>query len=67
MTKFSISTPKNYTKNGEQKTFWLEVGTMIKTDDGRTFIELNMFPNQTFMANEIKPSNKTNDEVQVNF
>ena len=36
--KFRISKPKEYTHNGEQKTFWQNVGEITKfiNDDGST-------------------------------
>lgn len=43
-----IKTPKNYDKNGEKKTVWLNVGCLKTTDAGKQFIELNMFPGQNF-------------------
>lgn len=50
----SICTKKTYTKNGEEKTIWLQVGTFKTTDKGQRFIELNMFPNTPFYIFERK-------------
>lgn len=51
MEKFNIVTPKEYeSKDGQKKTQWLINGTLIKLEDGKMFIELNMFPNQKFMV-----------------
>lgn len=47
-----IKTPKNYDKNGEKKTVWLNVGCLKTTDAGKQFIELNMFPGQNFCVFE---------------
>ena len=60
MTRFNIATPKKYIKDGNEKTTWLNVGTMVffePTDqkDGSFLIELNMFPGTTFRAFEQKP------------
>jgi hypothetical protein len=52
-----IVTKKNYTKDGQEKATWLNVGTYKKTDDGKEYIELNMFPNTQFYVFE--KTNKT--------
>ena len=52
MKKFNVSTPKKYTKNGEEKTAWLEVGVITEFDDKKQVLELNMFPNQKFFIFE---------------
>jgi hypothetical protein len=69
MTRFNISTPKKWIdKSGNEKTQWLNVGTMVffePTDqkDGSFLIELNMFPNVRFQAFEQKPKeNGANSE-----
>lgn len=43
----NICTKKTYTKDGVEKTVWLNVGTLVEFS-GKRFIELNIFPNQTF-------------------
>jgi hypothetical protein len=43
----NICTKKTYTKDGVEKVAWLNVGTMVEFN-GKRFIELNIFPNQTF-------------------
>lgn len=60
MKKFSISTPKTYIKDGEEKTAWLRVGTLTyfpktETKDAGFALELNMFPSQKFGVFEDKP------------
>jgi len=55
MTIKNICTKKTYQKNGEDKSFWPIVGTLKTTDDGKTFIELNMFPNTPFYVFDCKP------------
>ena len=49
-----IVTKRTYTTKGEEKTQWLNVGTYKKTDDGKEFIELNMYPNTPFYLFEKK-------------
>lgn len=49
-----IVTKRTYTSKGEEKTQWLNVGTYKKTDDGKEFIELNMYPNTPFYIFEKK-------------
>lgn len=63
MEKFNIVTPKEYEVKGEKKTAWLQNGTLIKLEDGKMFIELNMFPNQKFMVfkQEAREDKKTGD------
>lgn len=53
MEKYNITAPKKYTKNGEEKTMWNRVGTLVKfeatTDKPESYIlELNMFPDTKF-------------------
>ena len=48
MTFKNICTKKTYTKNGEEKSYWPICGTLKITDDGKYFMELNMFPNTPF-------------------
>lgn len=47
-----ICTKRTYTTNGQEKTIWLNVGTMRVTDDGKEYMELNMFPNTPFYVFE---------------
>lgn len=63
MKQFNISAPKTFQKDGQDKTIWLQVGSMRVLDDGKIFIELNHLPNQTFMAFE----QKKEKEVEINF
>jgi len=48
MTYKDIMTKREFEVNGETKTRWLKVGTLRTTDDGKQFIELNLFPNTPF-------------------
>lgn len=49
MKFYNVSTKRTFkTANGEEKAKWLNVGTLRETDDGKRFLELNMFPDQSF-------------------
>jgi hypothetical protein len=53
MKRFNISVPKKYTKDGEEKTYWGNVGKLIyfpATDDKPAgfALELYMFPDTKF-------------------
>ena len=50
-----IVTKRTYTQNGQERTIWLNVGTLRVTDDGKEFLELNMYPNTPFYVFEKKP------------
>ena len=65
MKLWNICTKKTYEKNGEEKAIWLRVGTLKETDQDKKFIELNMFPKESFYVFENKPkANMTSkDEV----
>jgi len=59
MKRFNISVPKKYTKDGEEKTAWANVGKLVyfpKTDDKQAgfALELFMFPETKFMVFEEK-------------
>ena len=42
MKKFDIVNPKKYTtKQGEEKTFWANIGTITQFDDGKMIVELH--------------------------
>lgn len=55
-----IKTKKTYTSKGEEKTLWLNVGCLKTTDDGKQFIELNMYPNTPFFVFERKEKQEPN-------
>ena len=60
MKRFDLVVPKKYTKDGEEKTAWKQVGSMVRfdatTDKPESYIvELNMFPNLEVKAFEVKP------------
>ena len=53
MKKFNISVPRKYTSNGEEKTAWSTVGTLVhfEASAGKEegfILELGMFPSTTF-------------------
>lgn len=50
----NICAKRTYQKNGEEKTVWLQVGTLKTLDDGKRFLELNLFPNTPFYIFEPK-------------
>ena len=70
MKKFNITAPRKYTSNGEEKTFWANVGSLVKfeatADKPEGFIiELNMFPDTKFMVFEDKPRESQGEETQT--
>ena len=44
----NVCTKKTYTKDGQEKVTWLQVGILKTTADGKRFLELNLFPNTPF-------------------
>lgn len=50
-----IVVPETYQHNGEEKTSWNEVGKIIEGKNGKTYIKLNMFPNQLFHVFDSEP------------
>jgi hypothetical protein len=54
MTFKNICTKKIYQKDGKEKAKWYVVGTLKTMDDGKQFIELNLFPNTPFYVFEQK-------------
>lgn len=77
MKRYNITVPKNYTKDGEEKTQWNNVGTLVKfeasADKPESYIlELNMYPNTKFGVFEQKPreetpATNTADDVEIPF
>ena len=60
MKRYDIVVPHKYTKDGEEKTAWKNVGTLVKFDatgdKAESFIlEMNMFPDTAFKVFEQKP------------
>ena len=54
MKFFNVCTKKSFEKNGETKTVWPICGTLLVLDDGKKFLELNIFPNTPFYIFEKK-------------
>lgn len=63
MEYLDIVTVKEWDLNGQKKTKWLKVGTLKKNDDGKMFVEINVFPNTKFFVFE----QKKKDEAQEQF
>ncbi len=71
MKRFDITVPKKYTKDGEEKTAWNRVGTLVKfeaTGDKPEgyILELSMYPETKFGVFESKPREEkkaTSDDV----
>lgn len=57
MKYWDICSRKEYEKNGEKKTVWLKCGTLRETNEGKRFVELNMFPMTSFYVFEPKAKN----------
>ena len=60
MIRYDITVPKKYTKDGEEKTAWNRVGTLVEfpatADKEKGFIlELSMYPETKFGVFESKP------------
>ena len=60
MQRYDITVPKKYTKDGEEKTAWNRVGTLVEfpatADKEKGFIlELSMYPETKFGVFESKP------------
>ena len=60
MQRYNVTCPKKYTKDGEEKTAWNRVGTLVKFDakDGKPesyLLELSMYPDTKFGIFEDKP------------
>lgn len=52
MKIYDICTKRTYTKDGQEKTVWLKVGSFKESDGGKKFIELNMLPTTPFYVFE---------------
>ncbi len=72
MKKFNITVPKKYMKDGEEKTQWNRVGTLIYFDaDAESskeegfILELSMFPETKFGVFEDKPRDEKKIEEEA--
>ena len=54
MKFYDLCTKREYEKNGEKKVIWMNCGKMRETDDGKKFLEINIFPNTPFYLFEQK-------------
>lgn len=63
----NIVTKREWEQNGQKKTKWLNVGTLRITDDGKEFIELNIFPNTPFYVFEQKEKDEAPTQEQETF
>ena len=59
MKKFTINTAKKYKKDGQEKTQWNRVGTLVEFKEGEFALELNMFPDTKYFVFEDKPKDST--------
>ncbi len=50
MQYYSIRTPHTYPSQQQEKTKWLDVGTLKVQADGKMFIQLNQQPDVTYVA-----------------
>lgn len=50
-----------------EKTYWKNVGTLKTTDDGKMFIELNMFPNTDFYVFDQKQKEQRQQQQQQGY
>lgn len=67
MKRYNISVPKKYIKDGEEKTAWNRVGTLVKFEATNEkpegyILELNMYPETKFGVFEDKPRNTESQE-----
>ena len=61
----NIVVKKSFKKtNGEEKTYWNQVGILKTTDDGKRYIELHMFPNTAFYVFEPKEK-ETGGDIDI--
>lgn len=69
MKRYNLTVPKNYEKNGEERTTWLQLGTMAvfpaqtmpdgTRKEASIILELNHMPNIQIRAFEIVPKEQT--------
>jgi len=61
VTKYNVVRPKKYTSQGQEKTMWLNVGTITKFDSGSMILELNT-SDQVYQIFEQKKKTNQNTE-----
>ena len=65
MKFYNVSSKRTYLdKTGAEKTKWLQVGTLKETDDGKKFLTLNMFPNESFYVFEQEERENNQNHVK---
>jgi hypothetical protein len=72
MQIYNVSVPKKYTKDGEEKTAWNNVGKLVyfpaTADKPAGYaLELSMFPETKFGVFEAKPKEEGAKEAKVDF
>ena len=55
----NIVIAEKYTRNGEEKTSWNNVGRLMIKDDGKMFIKLHMYPNVILSVFDQKKHDET--------
>ncbi len=68
--RFNVVVPRKYEVNGEEKTAWGTVGTLVyfgQNKDGEEgfALELNMFPETKFKIFPIKPRQEKNNDDEI--
>lgn len=58
----NICCKRTYMKDNKEMAKWFVVGTFKVTDEGKEFIELNMFPNTPFYVFEQKKKEEDQGE-----
>jgi hypothetical protein len=46
--KYAVKSKKEYSLNGEKKSLWLSVGTIVQFDNDAMVLELNILPDKQF-------------------
>lgn len=58
----NICTKRTFkTKDGKERTSWFIVGSLKEMDEGKKFIELNMFPETSFYVFVRKPKEESSE------
>lgn len=62
MKKMNISIPREYEKNWEKKTQWIQAGVLITTDEWKQFGIINQIPpNWDWKFNVFEPKEENTD------
>jgi len=65
VTYKDICTKRTYEKDGKEKAKWFKVGTLKITDEGKQFIELNIFPTTPFYVFDQKAKEESGEGVDL--